>query len=237
MEQKLIPILFSTPMVQAILDGRKTMTRRIVKFPVEVKQTLQDLPDCALELTRMQDGYKDGIRPVFLLDDDPNAFSVPNRYGNPGDILWVRETLYQNGEIGLMYSADTEHIDEDIIPEDFNVRIDKSGNYKFCSIPSIYMEKWACRLFMKVTHVRVERLQDITEEDAIAEGVICYEDCGDFKNYLYNDIYGDDMGVLTAKDSFETLWQSINGKESWDDNPWVWVIEFERVERPDNFLS
>src|SRR4051812_5084440 len=124
------PILFSTSMVQAIDGNRKTATRRIVK-----RQALSWLKD---------------FTPEFVADPE-NGLSP---YGYPGDVLWVRETIYQNGELGLEYDADKEPIDENLIPENFNVRVDKHGHYKFCKIPSIFMEKWACRIFLKVISIR-----------------------------------------------------------------------------------
>lgn len=99
------------------------------------------------------------------------------------------------------------------------------------------MPKSACRLWLEVESIAVERLQDISEEDAKAEGVYFYgwddEDQDDYKNYSYDDVYGDDWGVLTAKESFKTLWEKINGPFSWGRNPWVWVIKFKKTTKPE----
>jgi len=96
------------------------------------------------------------------------------------------------------------------------------------------MPRDACRIILEITDVCVERLNQITEEDANAEGVLFYGDDDpeqtDYKNYMYDDVYGDDWGVSTAKESFETLWESINGVESLKANPYVWVIQFKVVE-------
>ncbi|MDO8997221.1 MAG: hypothetical protein Q7U77_11390 [Sediminibacterium sp.] len=187
---KYIPILFSTAMVQAIIEGRKSMTRRVVKpQPSETGVS----------------AFNDGEHPQMKCP-----------YGQVGDILWVRESFisgyecdegsFNTDEDGeyipvLKYKADRESFDWYDGNSDFPCE-------KIPWKPSIHMPKSACRIFLKITNVRVERLQDISEEDAIAEGIA----------------------------SFKSLWQSINGEKSWDDNPWVWVIEFERIEKPENFI-
>ncbi len=96
--------------------------------------------------------------------------------------------------------------------------------------PSIHMPRWASRITLEVTGVRVERLQDISEEDAIAEGVECWEERGydDAQDFYRNYHTGGDL--FTAKASYRTLWESINGPGSWERNDWVWVIEFKRIE-------
>ncbi|RZJ71101.1 hypothetical protein [Flavobacterium sp.] len=216
---KFIPILFSREMIKAIISGAKTQTRRVVKIGGYV-------PTCS---TFPLSTHSCGSVFYFWGNDE-----IACPHGSPGDILWVRETLYQNGELELTYDADNESIDEDLIPSDFKVRLDKNGNYKFCKIPSIYMEKWACRIFLRVKSLRVERLMDISEDDAVAEGVLPI-----MLNTMsaYNDYSNpsDSSGYTYPSDSFRSLWQSINGKESRDANPWVWVVEFERIERPAGF--
>ena len=106
--------------------------------------------------------------------------------------------------------------------------------------PSIFMPKEAARIFLKVTNVRVEKLQDISEEDAIAEGIAVSSKVGSDGHYYYKD-YNDttdwpEVGWMHASTSFQTLWQSINAKKyPWESNPWVWVYDFERIEKPKNF--
>jgi hypothetical protein len=171
------PILFSTPMVQAILDGRKTMTRRVMKVQPEA--------------------FCGGVmRPLLT--------TCP--YGWIGDRLWVRETWQQgqrNGsDLVLFYKASHEkEVDEDI-------------KWK----PSIFMPRWASRITLEITGVRVERLQEIKEKDAKAEGSPTLKGCQHtLKGYRY---------LL----SFERLWDSINGKKyPWSSNPWVWVIKFKKL--------
>ena len=179
------PILFSGPMVRAILGGRKTQTRRIVKL-------------------KCHDGFEVG--PNYEGEHWPvrGGDRMPCPYGKPGDRLWVRETwLCATGEPGptlCHYQADGDR------PE-FN------GLWK----PSIHMFRWASRITLEITGVRVERLQDITEADAMAEGVEC---CSGWIGHA-----GEPRRI------FCDLWKSINGAESWAANPWVWVVEFRRCEQ------
>ena len=192
------PILFNTEMVQAILDGRKTVTRRkidrdITNFcDVEVDGTLLDYQNC----------HGDFINPIDLC-----------RY-KVGDILYVRETWSihecvkcQAGIPALGGECKCEYVYRA-----------SYGATDFRWKPSIHMPKKAARIFLKVTDVRVERLQDITEEDAIAEGM--------------SKTLVDGVVFISAKGNFHVLWDSLNIKRGygWEDNPWVWVIEFERVD-------
>ena len=208
---KHIPILFSTAMVQAILEGRKTQTRRILK----VKGCKPFAPDNSWT-------YEDIMR--WNKDYHP--------YGQPGDVLWVREKFAppsgNQKDDAYMYAADylltaVKHA---------------KGLWK----PSIHMPKKACRIFLKVISVRVERLQDISEQDAIAEGVKLHHRGKHYLNYddehykVTQFIYNLD----TAVESYKSLWRLINGRDSWnkstwDNNPWVWVVEFERCMKPENF--
>lgn len=220
------PILFSTPMVQAILEGRKTQTRRVVKpQPEGDSRPISEWNPHVYGSIRAEYETKI-VGKIFPFKKGNSLYSPSCPYGQAGDILWVRETWAYLDFLG---------------PEDADYVYKASDNGKDWENntegwkwkPSIYMPKEACRLFLKIKSVRVERLQDISEEDAKAEGVLYYgEESNDYKNYEYNDIYGDDWGVLTAKESFKTLWQSINGPESWLANPWVWVIEFELSNTP-----
>ena len=215
---KFHPTLFSTEMVIAILDNRKKQTRRIIK-PQPLKQ-----------LFYVNMGY---------WSEEPENLKYPylkSRY-QIGDVLWVRETLYQNGELALEYDADSEEINSEIIPLDFNVKIDKHGNYKCCKIPSIYMPKWACRIFLKITNIKVERLNDISEEDAIAEGCSLYGPFDEYRGALRNNESAMKYNAFSkASRAFRNIWESINSEESWKSNPWVWVVEFERIEEPENFI-
>ena len=198
------PILFNADMVRAILEGRKTQTRRIMKPQPESRPMY-----CYAGSSRKDIGkwHCDGKR------------YTPPCHGD--DILWVRETWCQ----------------DDLTPEDIYYRANYHpteakelfGDIGLPWRPSIHMPQEYARIFLKVTAVRVERLQDITEEEAKAEGCIAYHDkTGDGK---FDDVVEFD---LTARDAFAYLWNGTIKKQDlnrygWDTNPWVWVIEFERV--------
>jgi hypothetical protein len=198
---KHIPILFKSEMVLAILDGRKTMTRRVVKFN---------------EAGRVQRFGKQWHI------DDPNALQACP-YGQPGDRLWVRETWRAEeldgwGEDGIRYRADN-HFQQ--IENTWEAAEKWGGAYRpeLKWQPSIFMPRWASRITLEVVSVRVERLQDITHNDACVEGAP--------SEPKYND-YG--TGSI-YKDWFAALWDSINAGRGlgWDVNPWVWVVEFQKV--------
>jgi len=190
------PILFSTPMLRAILEGSKTQTRRVVKcFPGSETHPIHKNPQWHFE-------------------------NKTCPYGKTGDVLWVRESFFDSdpfytaplfeGGPRYYYKADGDNI----------------GCHKWK--PSIHMPYAACRIFLKVENVRVEWLHDIIEPDAKAEGVEWTARQG-YKNYL-SPKPADQLHF--AKTSFQTLWKSINGTESWDANPLVWVIEFSKIRKP-----
>lgn len=217
------PILFSTPMIQAILRGEKTQTRRIIK------------PQPTAELFSAIIGGYDNIPKMarFWTKREPNnplIEDVKLKY-NVGDILWVRETwqhtkcLNINSEdenYGFVYKADGQHW------EDY-----EEWTWK----PSIFMPKDACRIFLKVTKIRIERLKDISESDAIAEGIERWTEermkskPTHYKVYFQN-CKAEDLCSYTSCpiNSYETLWQKINGEKSWEENTFVWVYEFERTD-------
>lgn len=213
--QKERPILFSTPMVQAILEGRKTMTRRACKdngdnlIGYEYVTNNPTYPE-------MWNGKKSERYTgwVAMFNNLPVVMPRKCPYGNIGDILWVREMLYQNGELGLEYVADKEYIDENIIPEDHK----PYRNYAHCNIPSIHMPKYLCRIFLEIIDIKVERVKNISEKDAILEGSIPSG----------GNILGLRDGAIGL---FKSLWQSINGEESWNQNPWVWAITFKQIKK------
>lgn len=182
------PILFSAPMVRALLDGTKTQTRRIASKPVRH-------PD-------LGNLYAPG---ALVLEREPqHVIERACPYGQPGDRLWVRET-WAPMTIGYAYGADPV----------WNASPD--GKWR----PSIHMPRAACRIKLEITGLRIERLQDISEADAKAEGVTWQEWCqnDDGTNEPYEE----------AADAFKRLWEQINGGGSWDANPWVWVVEFKVV--------
>ena len=196
------PILFNTEMVKVILDGRKTCTRRLVKF----------LPGKNPQWT----GYiKDGL----MLYNGKNELCIRKAPYQPGDILYVRETWGEGYEKGTyIYKADDKLAN---LPE-------FKDSSKLIYHPSIYMPKEAARIWLKVTNVRVERLQEITEAEAILEGAIDNRAFIHSPNNEYDHIH-------TAREHFIDIWNSTI-KESdravygWDANPYVWAIEFERCQ-------
>ncbi len=219
------PILFSAPMVRAILEGRKTVTRRAVRAgfnPDDLEGTLS-----ASECRKL---YRE------LPQHFGASYFCP--YGQPGDRLWVRETFIDLRGTGVehrpnpdgplqryAYAADCRpgsHSDE--ARKDFGLK------YK----PSIHMPRAACRILLEITEVRVERLQDGEGETAfesryIAEGINrIHQGDGDYAFHPFKSEPG--PGNWTDPfDAWRELWVGINGAESWNANPWVWVVEFKRV--------
>jgi hypothetical protein len=220
------PILFSGPMVKAILDGRKTMTRRVVK----------PQPGDPPSIGAYFDAYNGGPQWNWWTNDNRLHNDVPIiicPYGQPGDRLWVRETWKyagwtEDGEPWIQYATDeSKRLIRDV-PYDWQDRI--GGIWAALSAPENYMvdntaadrrwrsprfmPRWASRLTLEIVSVRVERVQEISEEDAGAEGL--------------QDWYGNRSPYCTNKDRFVDLRDSINSKRghSWDSNPWVWLIEF-----------
>ena len=251
---KIKPILFGTPMVQAILEDRKTQTRRILKpQPISLDDSCGENPSLL--------GKSNG-KPAVQCNSLQKVITSP--YGMKGDILWVRETIrigawdLENGVMAFDYKASPELINTpwNLMQEPWfeqevikiadelsakGINPDKNGHYQWEAgqsplkwKPSIFMPKAACRIFLEVTNVRVGRLNDISENDAIAEGVLKHSDFGSTGYILYTEpeaAYTD----IDAVYSFQSLWESINGKQSWEANPWVWVYDFKRVEKPENF--
>jgi len=199
-ETKTRPILFSSEMVRAILAGRKTMTRRVVKHS-KSKYINDTNHPIDLGVAEIVEGYAvlrvpwEGRKSVPLLMTCP--------YGKPGDRLWVRETwgefIRRPGE--TVYKADDP------------VALGGSNPWR----ASIHMPRHRSRITLEITGVKVERLQDISREDAMAEGID--SDGGD-------DVHRN----RTTIENFAALWRDINGEESWNANPWVWAITFKRVE-------
>ncbi|CUI56075.1 Uncharacterised protein [Achromobacter xylosoxidans] len=218
------PILFSGPMIRAILAGNKTQTRRIVK-PQPPSSTV------SVNLYHHPDP-----RPHFWAADGGALldWAQPCPYGAPGERLWVRETWqhanhpfgpYQEGA-PVFYRADY-HDD----PHGPDGELSPQGKYREWR-PSIHMPRTACRLELEITDVRVERLQAISYEDALAEGAF---DPRMFWGAEFDDVDGESADELARRlqwpqRAFRELWCKINGAESWDANPWVWVVEFRRAD-------
>lgn len=186
------PILFNGPMVRAILEGRKTQTRRLFNAPPWDYEI--DDGQCWVE-----DIYGDW------------HFWCP--FGQPGDRLWVRETFspaYTFSEEGSFRWAH------------YRATLEKGIGYTPRWRPSIHMPRWASRITLEITGVRLERLQSISETDAVAES--CRP--GRMDELSSSSIY------RNARENFFTLWDDIYGQGAWTVNPWVWAIEFKRIEQP-----
>lgn len=203
------PILFNTEMVKAILDGRKTVTRRIIKHNVDAI---------------LHSPYHDGHPEV---SDKALIEKLCNSPYRPGDILYIRETWYEDG-YRFMYRADYSCTE---------IFFKGGHEVKLKWHPSIHMPKEAARIWLKVTDVRVERLQDITEDGAKAEGAKqCYEQINTIENKPVTYLAEDRKGYYVL--GFKSVWNSTIKKSDldrygWAANPFVWVIEFERCEKPE----
>jgi len=233
---KLIPILFSTAMVQSILAGAKTQTRRVIKTQPPTKDFLNA-----------------GNAIAFNTEKTLNH-TVYCPYGKVSDVLWVRETFYA---FGIWKKNDFSKsgkqkwkFHDETLANGFNYQYVDTFRHELApknergwhKRPSLFMPKSACRIFLKRTNTSVERLQDIKEDDAISEGVERHLD-----GWMSYDIIktGKHKGTKhpwnvvpykSAWFSFQSLWQSINGQQSWNDNPFVWVISFEKIDKPTDFV-
>jgi len=228
------PILFSSPMVRAILSGQKTQTRRTIRCACNSMHHGKLLGDWSLSVPpRQWDGKEElwnfrsrkRLQPSdwiesYQTDVDDHAMApVRCPYGQPGDRLWVREPFClahpESNRIddGRPTRADGRWCFYLATEPDIEASEDDARSpWK----PSIHMPRWASRITLEVLSVRVERLQDISEEDARAEGVCAIDLPGAL----------DDVPLAMPRDRFAVLWSKISGPESWEANPWVWVVTF-----------
>lgn len=207
------PILFSAPMVRAILAGQKTQTRRVLKQATGPSLSV-GMADEAQGVAELSWLHGDG--PGYDVEETIRQVACP--YGQPRDRLWVREAWRASlafeltpprdipAGTPLRYTADGSGA---LPPEN-------AGKYR----PPMFMPRWASRITLEVTGVRVERLQDISDDDAIAEGLTC-------QNGLYAT--PGEVWQIDPRKAYRDLWEQLNGPGSWDANPWVWVVEFRRL--------
>lgn len=200
-------MIFNAEMVRAILDGRKTQTRRVLATYQDAVKFCPEWDVNGKQIFIVL-GEKDhaGMNPVIT--------AIPCPFGQPGDRVWVRETFRVHSRATdvatLVYRASVRNSWTEQTHRVPVAVCNKQATPEKWT-PSIHMPRWASRITLEITGVRVERLNSITESDAEAEGV--------------NDTGFGDLLV----DGYRYLWKSIYGEESWADNPWVWVIEFKRV--------
>lgn len=201
---KVRPIIFSAPMVRAILGGRKTQTRRIVKpQPMLADKVVYNNGEVG-EWRYMHEGWR--WRNEEIYEGDP--FRCP--YGGVGGVLWVREVFHTSPHFTCLYRADYD--DGALLP-----KVVAHGGWK----PSIHMPRRVSRIALEITGIRVERLQEISEADAQAEGARCV-DAVTGREVLFP--IGSRIGSYRVH--YRAIWESIHGAGSWESNPFVWVIEF-----------
>lgn len=232
MKAKFIPKLFNTEMVIALLNGTKNQTRR-TKGLEKVNRNPNDLrfDRYALDM----DFKKIGV----IFSNEKEEIHIPFKE-NIGDVLWVRETFVNGLEMydgSFVYDEHGNYKHKTWYKADKDLDNWYDGNSDFPTNkipwkPSLFMPKQACRLFLEVTEITVERLNDISESDAINEGieVLGYDEGTVYKDYI--NLHSETKDPVL---SYCTLWQKINGINSWNDNPWVWVIKFKKIDKPENF--
>jgi hypothetical protein len=257
-----LQILMNGAMVRSVLNCTKSQTRRIVK-----PQPADDIAPATFP-NRDSQGWRSSLRHAH---GNSTAHFCP--FGQPGDRLWVRETFYAYGRWETRYSAKKKRDEWHFV--DMTIECDRRYQYaadnpdmplatgrggavpRWYTRPAIFMPRAACRILLEITAVRVERLQDISEADAAAEGIEPLFSASEialrpelasplpsYKNYLWHGMHGA-WGTGNAKSdawpyqfsaykeailSFSSLWESINGAGSWALNPWVWAVEFRRIE-------
>jgi len=220
------PMLFNSEMVNAVLSGNKTQTRRVIKdqpYTIEGNVSVIGGIDTSIDILRDKSKVSN-----FIMDN----CKCP--YGKVGDQLYVRETFRCNGwatDLATIFYKASKKKSYTEIHEQFPVEGKKQLKVDGKWIPSIHMPRWASRIQLEITDIRVERLNDISAKDALAEGIertaakYCIEP---YRNYDHHCM-GSGYNKSTPECSFMTLWESISGEGSWDLNPWVWVVEFKVV--------
>lgn len=194
-------MIFNGPMVKAILSGQKTQTRRTMKVQPVLNGSFYEVYGA---------GWSKGVKSVPVVNGHSLSNNCP--FGAVGDRIWVRETFAKGLSTKSTLAFRATHKPEDL----------EDGFWETIKwTPSIHMPRWASRILLEITNVRVERLNDISEEDAQAQGVTPSAHAITPPEAVY-------------RVGFSELWRSIYGDENWEKNPWVWVIEFKRVQEQSN---
>lgn len=245
---RVLPILFSSDMVRQTLDGRRTATRRAIKYGCN------DVYDAACLSGTWYETYNPQNPPDKLIEECMKYYKKPPC--KPGDILYVRETwnicsmFIEGNKVTFIYKADesekksarTVSVTDAVFDKFGEKMAEDSPEWR----PSIHMPKEAARIWLKVTDVRVERLQDISDDDCMKEGIRAWTKDGKLYKYYPADEEGDYPNCAwsecprTPKEAMEKVWNSTIKKSDlprygWDANPWVWVIEFARCENPEDW--
>lgn len=211
----------STPMVVANLNGTKTETRRIVKHGMDIS-----------EMTFS--GFRDDQ--AYFGDTDKMHWGTKIKF-YVGDILWCRETtcfVMREHGADLLQGMDSQTVYKASIHSDWMEYAKEKYGYKWT--PSLFMPKSACRLFLEIVDVRIERLNDISEQDAINEGVQpCFDELSmEDRCQNYNNPSNKRFPLVHVV-GYKKLWEQLNGRGSWKENPWVWVVKYKRIDKPLNF--
>lgn len=245
------PIAFSSPMVEAILTGRKTMTRRVASLTISDKATkminhLSDTTQPTFNPLWRQQGHFESLLQAWIYPHCP--------FGKPGDQLWVRENYFafgswvpdnkskrktsrksykfmEDGRLNPIFRTSTHHPVSDQLPVKTRPSKGREHIITWYLRLARFMPKKHARIWLEIINIRLERLQDITEQDAINEGIEVKEDPTAIVEKSYK-IYGSkDWWDESPIASFKSLWESLHGSGSFAENPWVWVIEFKRIEK------
>lgn len=225
---KVLPIIFNADMVKAVLNRWKNQTRRMNGLDqINENPSFWEISN----ISNIENDYV--IRFKNKVSGEGERIKCP--FGGVGTILYGRETLSLNNKNEWYYKATPEVY---VLPHVYQLHSVFKSSLTRGYIPSIHVPKVAARIFLEVTSIHVERLADISEDDAIGEGIEASgyvestrQEHSSFKDYMSIDI---NRGVYVPSESFFSLWIKINGSESIANNPWVWVVKFKVIDRPTN---
>lgn len=228
------PIIFNGAMVRAVLAGNKTQTRRAAKLPHNNPLGQWEPTTVGGPGVRYADGTPVPVQAAIWHTRTGDGLFCP--YGQPGDRLWIRETVraeeQPGGLDGVRYLADNAFlpIENTSAAADAWLTLHRYRGKRGATVPPIHMPRWACRLVLEVARVRIERLQAINHMDALAEDVGLNPSAA---GLTMTTPAGDSLPRVM----FRALWEQINGAGAWDANPWVWVVEFRRLAAPQSDLE